>query len=235
VGELSVSEDEFLDEGEDYIVNIYGNIGEKLKLYSGFDSMIRELIQNSDDSADGQIVDVDIFFNEDTLVLKNNTVFTERDWEHIKEISSGNKKNDPNRAGRFGIGFTSVFKICDTLNIHSKGISKKLDLNTLKWNKYRTPRHDEKNITEFEFFWRTENSNVHKKIGGDIVTPQKRGEYLNKLMKSIDNDLYFLKNIRRIRIYEKGIRQCATFSVKLSLPFSSCFLIIVPLLNTYFL
>lgn len=195
--------DEFLNETEDYIVNIYGDIGEKLKSYSGFDSMIRELLQNSDDSADEQIVDVDLFFNEDALVLKNNTVFTERDWEHIREISSGNKKNDPNRAGRFGIGFTSVFKICDRLNIHSKGISKNLDLGTIKWKTYKKPKYNENNVTEFEFFWRTESSSVYKQIGGDLVTPQKREEYINEVMRSIDTDLYFLRNIRKIRIYEK--------------------------------
>ncbi|KKG14642.1 hypothetical protein EO98_17630 [Methanosarcina sp. 2.H.T.1A.6] len=202
-----MSEDEFLDEGEEYIVDIYADIERNLRSYSGFDSLFRELIQNSDDSANGQNVNVDILFNEDALVLKNNTVFTDRDWEHIKKIGSRNKESDSERAGRFGIGFTSVFKICDTLNIHSKGASKKADLSKIntskKWRAYTKPKYSENNTTEFEFFWRTEDSNVRTLINGDIVTPKKKEEYLNGVIKCIDNDLHFLKNITRIRIYER--------------------------------
>lgn len=195
-------EDEFLDEEEEYVVEVYPSIERNLRSYSGFDSMIRELIQNSDDSADEQIVNVDIFFNEDSLVLKNNTAFTKKDWENIKKIGSRDKEEDFKKAGRLGIGFTAVFKICDTLNIHSKDVSKNVDLSKIKWRKIK-PKYTKNNITEFEFFWRKENSKVRELIGGDIVTPPKIEKYIEEVTTSIDNDLYFLKNVKRIRIYKR--------------------------------
>ena len=79
---------------------------------------------------------------------------------------------------------------------------KKLDLNTIKWKRFK-PRYAENNITEFEFFWRTEDSNVRKQIHGDLVTLHKKEAYIGEIIKSIDKDLYFLKNITRIRIYER--------------------------------
>ena len=53
------------------------------------------------------------------------------------------------------------------------------------------------------------------------------GNYDTRLLKDT------IPHLSKWTCYLPG--QCATFSVKLSLPFSSCFLIIVPLLNTYFL
>ena len=64
---------DFVDQ-EEYQVNIYAEIERNLRSYSGFVSLIRELIQNSDDSsARGKNVEVELHFLKDKLVLKNNT------------------------------------------------------------------------------------------------------------------------------------------------------------------
>jgi len=64
---------------------------------------------------------------------------------------------------------------------------------------------------------------------------------MRKLQEAKEIQKAFIKNKKlpkKFRINNELIEidwQCATFSVKFSLPFFSCFLITVPLLNTYFL
>ena len=199
---------DFVDQ-EEYQVNIYAEIERNLRSYSGFVSLIRELIQNSDDSsARGKNVEVELHFLKDKLVLKNNTVFNENDWEKIKEIGSRNKEDSSNKTGRFGIGFTSVFKICDNLNIHSKNVSKNLNLNLVntgkKWRKYsleKTKYSNGEEITEFEFIWRTEDSEARRQINAEIITPGIINLYIEEIIKNINKDLHFLNNVSKLVIY----------------------------------
>lgn len=45
------------------------------------------------------------------LYAYNNAVFTDEDWERIQMAGRSGKVNDPNKIGRFGIGFNSVYHI----------------------------------------------------------------------------------------------------------------------------
>lgn len=45
------------------------------------------------------------------LYAYNNAAFTEEDWEGIQMAGRSFKRNDPNKVGRFGIGFNSVYHI----------------------------------------------------------------------------------------------------------------------------
>lgn len=49
------------------------------------------------------------------LYVHNNGLFKEQDWKGIEGIMQGNKRRDPVTAGRFGIGFNSVYHITGTL------------------------------------------------------------------------------------------------------------------------
>lgn len=50
------------------------------------------------------------------LYAFNNAVFTEEDWHGIQATGRSVKRNDPNRVGRFGIGFNSVYHITGKLH-----------------------------------------------------------------------------------------------------------------------
>lgn len=43
------------------------------------------------------------------LYAYNNAAFTKEDWESIQKAGRSDKRNDPNKVGRFGIGFNSVY------------------------------------------------------------------------------------------------------------------------------
>ncbi|MBN3295177.1 SACS protein, partial [Amia calva] len=49
----------------------------------------------------------------------NNAIFSEDDWRGIQTTGRSVKRNDPNKVGRFGIGFNSVYHITDMPSIFS--------------------------------------------------------------------------------------------------------------------
>lgn len=195
----------FKEGGSKYRMNVYNSIERNLRSYSGFTSLLKELIQNSDDSyIDGEGVEIGVYFLDEKLKFTNNTVFDENDWNQIEEIGSMNKDEDSKKTGRFGIGFTSVFKICDYLDIHSNNISKRLSLEEVEynWRTYEEPRIVGNN-TEFELFWRFEESEVREKIGADITSPEQiKTKFIPDTLKYIYNEIHFLKNVTQIVIYE---------------------------------
>ena len=50
-------------------------------------------------------------FQNPALYCHNNAKFEEKDWEGIVSLMNSNKKKDPFKIGRFGIGFNSVYHI----------------------------------------------------------------------------------------------------------------------------
>lgn len=203
-----MSNEEFKPGGRPQRQNLYAQIHMNLKSYSGFISLLRELIQNSDDSTiNGNEVHIEIRFHKDRLLLKNNTVFSERDWDKIQEIGSQNKEHDLKKTGRFGIGFTSVYKICDKINIHSLAKSCNVDLNRIEepdaWREYNKPRYPTENVTEFEFFWRLNDSEACKKVKAEIITTNHVRKYIQESIDELPNSIHFLKNTTKIDIYDE--------------------------------
>jgi hypothetical protein len=50
-------------------------------------------------------------FQGPALYCFNNAVFEKQDWDGIQNLMRSNKKEDPLKVGRFGIGFNSVYHI----------------------------------------------------------------------------------------------------------------------------
>ncbi|XP_042350211.1 sacsin isoform X2 [Plectropomus leopardus] len=105
-----------------------------LRRYPDGGQILKELIQNADDA---QATDV-VFIHDErsygteslwtdkleeyqgpALYAYNNAAFAEEDWEGIQMAGRSVKRNDPNRVGRFGIGFNSVYHITDVPSIFS--------------------------------------------------------------------------------------------------------------------
>ncbi|XP_071381890.1 sacsin-like [Centroberyx affinis] len=60
-------------------------------------------------------------FEGPALYAYNNAGFTDDDWKGIQATGRSVKRNDPNKVGRFGIGFNSVYHITDVPSIFSSG------------------------------------------------------------------------------------------------------------------
>ncbi|KAL2081508.1 hypothetical protein ACEWY4_023361 [Coilia grayii] len=105
-----------------------------LRRYPDGGQILKELIQNADDAGASEVVFIhderayekDSLWSQDldkyqgpALYAFNNAVFTEEDWHGIQATGRSVKRNDPNRVGRFGIGFNSVYHITDVPCIFS--------------------------------------------------------------------------------------------------------------------
>eukprot|EP00079_Xenopus_tropicalis_P037430 XP_017951201.1 PREDICTED: sacsin-like [Xenopus tropicalis] len=87
-----------------------------------------ELIQNADDAKASKVIFVyderqygteRIYSKElcsiqgPALLVYNNEMFTDKDWEGIQKPGNSIKRKDPDTVGRFGLGFNSVYHITD--------------------------------------------------------------------------------------------------------------------------
>lgn len=98
------------------------------------DSILKEYLQNADDSEATELVVtfdkrihtylIDTKFEvakENSLLLYNNASFKDEDFKAIVKISAQGKIEDANSTGRFGQGFSSSFSISDHPSFVSSG------------------------------------------------------------------------------------------------------------------
>ena len=50
-------------------------------------------------------------FQGPALLAYNDAVFTDEDWTNIQKLKRSDKRSDPFKVGKFGIGFNSVFHV----------------------------------------------------------------------------------------------------------------------------
>jgi hypothetical protein len=154
-------------------------------LYSDSTHFLYELLQNAQDA---EATSVLFELHDDRLETSHNgRAFIFSDVESITTIGSSTKSNEPNKIGKFGAGFKSVFSITDTPHIYSGTYNFKI-------SDYIIPE----TIDPLE-----DQSDVHT----SIVLPFDRAEIddktlydsIAKRLRSIGKDeLLFLSNLCRI-------------------------------------
>ncbi|XP_040003647.1 sacsin [Xiphias gladius] len=105
-----------------------------LRRYPDGGQILKELIQNADDAQATEVVFIhdersygtkSLWTDElgkyqgPALYAYNNAAFSDDDWEGIQMAGRSVKRNDPNKVGRFGIGFNSVYHTTDVPCIFS--------------------------------------------------------------------------------------------------------------------
>lgn len=116
--------------GEDFgqRIDLCGRIREILRNYPEGTSILKELVQNADDAlakefvvtlderehstvsvVDGRLSQ----FQGASLLVYNDSTFTERDFESLQRLGESLKRGEAGKTGKFGIGFNSVYHVTE--------------------------------------------------------------------------------------------------------------------------
>lgn len=88
-----------------------------IQLYTDRSHFIYELLQNAEDEEATSIKFVQ--YPDRLEVLHNGHPFTLQNLQGLCDIGKSDKTDDLNQIGEFGVGFKSVFGICDTVRLYS--------------------------------------------------------------------------------------------------------------------
>ncbi|MCA9874303.1 MAG: hypothetical protein KC441_11630, partial [Anaerolineales bacterium] len=116
--------DEFTYKPQD--VHYLGFLEAQLRDMQGLHILAYELIQNADDApdeGDGRFAPTTLCFDvtDDALVVENDGVFRQVDFERLQTIASGGKRAESGVTGAFGLGFLAVYQVTDRPEIFSNG------------------------------------------------------------------------------------------------------------------
>jgi hypothetical protein len=181
-------------------VDTLDSIRSAIAAYAGGPAIARELIQNADDARAGWL---EFFFLPDQLIVRNGSIFSDKDFNAICKIGSGSKRADQEAIGTWGTGFLSVYQITDRPEIHSAGKHLVIDPTGSEFPEYLSPVT---NFTEFHFPWRFNSTMISERLDADTWNPQRIQNFKQDLAPEIYRALPFLRNLVRITVFE-GINQ----------------------------
>ncbi|KAM6499224.1 hypothetical protein JOM56_004732 [Amanita muscaria] len=180
-------------------------------------SILRELLQNSDDA--GAIKQIFVLDKgvQPALMAYNDSEFQEADWEGIQSIHESSKKADASKIGKYGVGFRACYHITDQPQILSGSSFAVLDplhSNSIKieYNEFKTKEY----FKDFDFFSSMFNPNSF--IGTAIRLPLRSTQSelsqrvvlaaeLQKMIadyisEELNVSLLFLDKLKTIEIWE---------------------------------
>ena len=89
-----------------------------IQLYTDKSHFVYELLQNAEDA---EATSIQFIQYPDRLeVLHDGKPFTSANLQGLCDIGKSDKVDNLNQIGEFGVGFKSVFGICDTVRLYSE-------------------------------------------------------------------------------------------------------------------
>ncbi len=203
-------------------------------------SLLKEYLQNSDDAKATELVityDQTIYKNlrgtefekvsGPALILSNNSIFREKDFNSIEEIGAQGKISDAHSTGRFGHGFSSSFSVSDHpsfisrdriywFDVTKEAVCKNEDGSFLIWEEEEFSQisdwldvfevaglkeHMYYNGTIFRLPLRTKETAPDSKISSQIFSHDDFLKWCKEWRDGAEN-LLFLRNIKRLVLRE---------------------------------
>ncbi len=194
-------------------VNFLGFLAQQLGDLRGITALAHELIQNADDAKDelGDFSATQISFDirDDSLTVSNNARFRDIDFERIRNVASGAKRNESGArtTGAFGVGFISVYQVTDSPEIRSTGkhwtIRPEREESKRIEQRYDPSLTKEKG-TQIRLPWALEDSRVRRELKSPPVNQEDLDAYLEELKNSFPRAILFLKNLETIELRRNG-------------------------------
>ena len=189
-----------------YGVNFLNYLSQQLADLDDNKTLAHELIQNADDAKDdtGKLAATQITFDitDDALIVGNDAVFREDDFERLREVASASKRSESGdrTTGAFGVGFISVYQITDRPEIYSAGRHWTLRPEDQEIDEGRS----EDNGTTFRLPWAFEESPVRKGLRKPPVGKDSIDSFAEELKESLPRAILFLKKLNTIRLLRNG-------------------------------
>lgn len=95
-----------------------------IQLYTDKSHFVYELLQNAEDAEATEIRFVQ--YPDRMEVMHDGKAFTVENLQGLCDIGQSDKVKDLNQIGEFGVGFKSVFGICETVRLYSSPRNKEL-------------------------------------------------------------------------------------------------------------
>jgi len=188
-------------------VNLLGFLRGQLSGLQGIPTLCYELIQNADDVKDnnGNPAASRITFDicDDALYVENDGVFRDIDFERMEKVSWGDKREEANTTGAFGIGFISVYQITDSPEIFSSGQHWKFHPEAPE-NERIVVNQVETQYTQFRLPWAFEISPVRQQLGIEQVEKSKLEDIAKEMSEVIEIAALFLKQVKLLEVKRSG-------------------------------
>ena len=202
-----MTQPEYLSQG----VNYLGFLSEQLGDLRGITTLAHELIQNADDAKDdaGKLSATRITFDlkDDALIVSNDAVFRKTDFERIRNVASGSKRDESGdrTTGAFGVGFVSVYQVTDRPEIQSAGqrwILCPEERENQRIKLFRDSYTDEGTV--FRLPWAFEDSQVRRELKVPPVDRESIDLFADELKDSLPKAIMFLKKLDTIELRRNG-------------------------------
>ena len=190
------------------ITDYWGTLQTSLRNLRGFGALAYELIQNADDVLDeeGHPGATRIAFDvcKDALIVENDGVFREVDYDRMANIASGGKREEDGTTGAFGIGFISVYQITDSPEIFSSGRHWRI-----RPDAPEDMRIEERRVqtqgTRFRLPWAFEpDSEVRRRLRAEAVRPDRLQSFAEEISQAISRAALFLKYLELLELKVSG-------------------------------
>ena len=194
-------------------VNYLGFLAKELGDLRGKATLAHELIQNADDAKDesGNFSATNIAFDvrDDALVVTNDAVFREMDFNRIRDLAGGSKRSEAGErtTGAFGVGFISVYQVTDRPEIHSAGRRWTLIPDNPEKERIEVladPSLTPSRGTLFRLPWALYDSQVRQELKVPTIDRSYVESFLEDLRHSLPKAVLFLKKLDKIELLRNG-------------------------------
>lgn len=184
-------------------VDLVGFISGKLRDLRGIRTLANELIQNADDAEGATEITFD--FRADALYVTNDGLFREKDFDRLRTIASGGKRDEEGTTGAFGIGFISVYQVTDHPELTSSG----------RYWTIRPERADNERIeqqlrsqtpgTHFRLPWAFDaETPLRKQLRAQPVDLTEMDSWVQELAEALPGASLFLKHLNTLSLCREG-------------------------------
>lgn len=191
---------ELIKQGQDKSAMLTRSLKHQVDLYAEKTHFVFELLQNAEDAGATQVSFHQ--FSDRLEIQHDGKPFTESNVKSLCDAANSDKKDENGKIGKFGVGFKSVFSICDTVELYSEPDNLPFDgalpRFAIRIENYTDPNDINNSVT------------LKMPFTTKFVFPFSIGEYYNtlhELEKDVSNKLsglgtsvlLFMKNIKYIQ------------------------------------